>query len=135
VFVFHNLDNRTYGSWCENGVSFTMFCYLGVQSMNSPICFKFGEIRKQITPCIARTSLRIGPHTTLKIVVGTLNALKIVPLHLRLHSKKGTSLAPKTCKFWGFKCSSKQKEIYYKGEGEKKYSPRDHGASKRHDHG
>ncbi len=64
--------------------SFTMLCSLRMQSMTSFICFRFGEIWKQIRPCIARTSSRIGRQITLKTIVGTLNALEIVPSHLRL---------------------------------------------------
>ncbi len=91
---------------------FTMFCSSRVLLMNFFICFGFGKIWKYITPCIARTFSRIGCHTTLKTTANTLNALKIVPRHVKLHWRKPwAQFLREIHKLWGFECSSKKKYV------------------------
>jgi hypothetical protein len=68
--------------------SFTMFSSLKVWSMNSPIYYEFGKIRKWTTPCTARVSSRISPHTILRTTIGTLTAPEIVPCHLKFCLEK-----------------------------------------------
>jgi hypothetical protein len=61
--------------------------------MGSPTCYGFDEIPKQMTPCSARISSRIGHLIVLKTMASTLNAPGIISYHLKLFSKKVMSLA------------------------------------------
>jgi hypothetical protein len=68
-------------------------------------------------------------------MASTLNAPKIVPCHLKLYLKKAMNLASKRNSQASGVQMFKQKEICYKGEGEKDNYSRDRGAFERRDHG